>query len=178
MRRWSQAERDNFSRVAGIIHDIVGGHWLSLRSHALPVNSREERVRFERVVPFHPKATLRPQLQKLINERLEVLIDESRWPLKLSPEDLIEDDHLSATKEGRLSAGHLVEDHSEGPKVGKGARLGLVEHFRRHIQGRPHKRIRSFSLLDVLQLLLRACEEWRAEVLTVVQRFAVAVIDL
>ena len=77
MRRWSQAERDNFSSVAGIVHDIVGGHWLSLRSHTLPVNSREERMRFERVVPFHPKATLRLQLQKLINKRLEVLIDES-----------------------------------------------------------------------------------------------------
>lgn len=107
-----------------------------------------------------------------------MVILEVRGPLELSTKDLIEDNQLGAAEEWRLATGHLVEDYSEGPKVREGARRCLVEHLRCHVQGRSHKRIRSFCFLDVLEFRLRPCEEGSAVVFTVVEGFAVAVVNL
>ena len=66
-------------------------------------------------------------MKKLADEILEMLVLDLRRPLlKLAAEDLVEDNLLSIAEEGRPAAGHLIEDHSEGPQVSEGARLGHI----------------------------------------------------
>ena len=122
----SQTEGDSFGGVLTVVHNVVGGNWLRLVTHALPVHASEEWVRFERVVTLHSKSRLRFKLQKLVNEGLEIVVGKVSGPLELAAKDLVEDHHLSLAEEGRLAARHLVQDHAQGPEVGEGTGLGLV----------------------------------------------------
>ena len=61
------------------------------------------------------------------------------WPFDFPTQDLVEDDPVTAAPERLLAAGHLVDDDAKGPQVRECARIGLVEHLRRHIQRGSHE---------------------------------------
>ena len=121
-----QLEWDDSGWVIRVVHNVMSWHWLFLRAHALPVDAIEEWVRFKRVVTTHSNSVLRLQLQKLVNEALQLLIMQVVWPLELTTKDFVEDDHFSTTEKRRLSTCHLIQNDAKGPEIREGARLSFI----------------------------------------------------
>ena len=80
--------------------------------------------------------------------------------------------------EGRSAAGHLIEDHTQGPKISECTGLLPIKHLRSYIKGRPNECFRSFRFLNVLKFVLRACIERGAIVFTIIECFTVSKVDL
>ena len=104
-----QTERADFGGILVIIYHIVSNDWLSLVFDASPVDSSEERMRFERVIPSHAQTCLWLQLQELVDQVDQILVLKSGGPLELTAEDLVKNDDFCLATEGGHAACHLVQ---------------------------------------------------------------------
>ena len=148
-----EAEGSYFRGVIYVSNDIKDRSWEFLVSKPLPVDAIEEGMGLELLMAFHTEACLRVHLKERVDQRDEALVFESRWELKFPRTYLVEHLLVSSCGERRNTAGHLVEDHTQGPEVSEGTGHCVVKHLWRYVEWCSYEGVPSFWRLVELHLL-------------------------